>query len=182
MLAERIGSAELAEMSAHGASRATTLRGSDLPRLSEIVARGPGVPEQPLDAEIAFRKGPEAGPVVHIRVHGELQLTCQRCFAPVGWPLDVDVALTAVASEDEAGELADPFDSIVLDEDGGLPLRAAVEDEILAALPLAPVHAERAVCAGGAAAAVQPAAVAAVDVNRPFAGLDALLGRRGRES
>ena len=61
----------------------------------------------------------------------------------------MEVALTAVTSEARADELADPFDSVLLDDDGGLPLRVAVEDEILAALPLAPRHDESGGLPGG---------------------------------
>jgi uncharacterized protein len=174
MLAERIGSAQLAEMSAQGASLATPLRRADLPRVSEVMARGPGVQDQqPLDATIAFRNGPEGFPIVHIRVQGMLALVCQRCLGPVSWPVEVDAVLSAVPSEPATGELADPFDSIVLEDDGSLALRAAVEDEILAALPLAPVHADRAACGAPAAPEEAPGA----QVHRPFAGLDTLLGQ-----
>lgn len=168
-------------MSAQGASLVTTLRAGQLPRLCEAVARGPQVQDRPLDAEIAFGKGVEARPVVQIRVHGVLQLVCQRCLAPVGWPVDVDVALTAVASEAQAAELADPFDSILLDEEGGLLLRTAVEDEILAALPLVPRHAEEAVCGKPGFGADDSAGAAVTTVNRPFAGLEMLMGRHGSD-
>jgi uncharacterized protein len=174
MLAERIGSAQLAEMSAQGASLAATLRRVDLPRLADLLAQGPDVRDQPLVVEIDFRNGPEALPLVRIRARGELALVCQRCFGPVTWPLEVDVMLTAVSSEMAAEALADPFDSVVLDAEGALPLRAAVEDEVLAALPLAPVH-DRADC-GVPGADDEPAK----RVHRPFAGLDALLGGRER--
>jgi uncharacterized protein len=175
MLAERIGSAQLAEMSAQGASLAATLRRTDLPRLAEILAQGSEDRDRPLAVEIELRNGPERLPIVRIRVRGELALVCQRCFGPVVWPLDVDVMLTAVPSETAADVLADPFDSVVLDAEGALPLRATVEDEILAALPLAPVHADRAACGVGGADG-EPAK----RVHRPFAGLDALLGGRER--
>ena len=165
-------------MSVQGASLAITLRAGELPRLYEAVARGPGVQDRPLDVEIAFWKGAEALPVVQIRVHGVLHLTCQRCLATVSWPLDVDVALTAVASEAQAEELADPFDSILLDEEGGLPLRAVVEDEVLAALPLAPLHADAAACGRPGVEAGESAGAAITTVNRPFAGLETLMGRR----
>ena len=124
--------------------------------------------------------GPESFPVVQVQVMGTIDLTCQRCLAPVSWPLDLDVALTAVASDELAGELADPFDSVVLDEEGGLALRAAVEDEILAALPLAPLHGD------GVACRTAGPELPAADENpprkstTPFADLGRLMRQDGR--
>lgn len=178
MLAERIGASQLAEMSAQGVSLESTLRPRDLPRLREVVADGPGLDEESLLARVGLGIGPEAHPVVRIEVQGTLQLVCQRCLAPVAWPLDLRVALTAVGSESLAEELADPFDSVLLDEEGGLPLRAAVEDEVLAALPISPRHESTADCE---AAGARPGALtepAPAQVSRPFAELATLLGRQ----
>lgn len=173
MLAERIGAAELAELSAQGASLGGELDRADLPRIAELIARDAGAGGQPLQAEIGFRKGPQALPVLRIRVRGVLPLVCQRCLQPVSWPLDVDVTLTAVASEEEGGALEDPFDSVLLEPGGALALRAAVEDEILAVLPLSPRHAEGEPC-GAAPGTGEPAVSRPI---RPFAGLGALLGK-----
>lgn len=175
MLAERIAASPLAEMSAQGACIADALSPGDLPRLSRLVAAdGAGA----LEARIGFRVGVESLPLVHLEVRGNLLLTCQRCLAPMQFPVDIDVTLTAVASDAATADLASPFDSVVLDEEGGLALRAMVEDEILSVLPLAPLHAAPAGCAGGAAQgdAARPG------VNRPFAALAGLMGKGGDRS
>lgn len=172
MLAERIAASPLAEMSAQGACIADALRPRELPRLSRLVAAdGAGA----LEVRIGFHVGVESLPLVHLVVRGDLLLTCQRCLAPLQFPVDIDVTLTAVESDAATADLASPFDSVVLDEEGGLALRAMVEDEILAALPLAPLHAAPAACAGGTAQgdAARP------EVNRPFAALAGLMGRGG---
>ena len=181
MLAERIGSSQFAEMSAQGASVVSSLRPTELPRLREVIARRPDVPDEPLEVSVGFAMGPESFPVVQLRVTGTIYLTCQRCLAPVSWPLDLDVALTAVASDEMADELADPFDSVVLDKEGGLALRAAVEDEILAALPLAALHGDGAGCGSA-----RPEIEASDEnpqrkVNMPFADLGTLMRRDGRD-
>jgi len=178
MLAERIGSSQLAEMSAQGASVATTLHPATLPRLAAIVAGDQVQPDGALDVGVEFGMGPESFPIVRVRVSGAIGLICQRCMAPVSWPLDLKVALTAVPSDSQADELADPFDSVVLDEEGGLRLRTAVEDEILAALPLVPLHHDGVDCAMTVRRSGDPA-VPAGTVNRPFAGLAALMRRHG---
>jgi uncharacterized protein len=175
MLAERISAAQLAELSAQGARLSGSLRPADLPRLARVVASN--VAGEPVAVAVGFEVGPEALPVARIQAQGTLNLVCQRCLRPVRWPLDVDVSLTAVADDAQAAELADPFDSILLEE-GDLLVRGAVEDEILAVLPLSPVHADPADCGisrddatGDGQETSRP--------NRPFAALADLMGRRG---
>jgi uncharacterized protein len=180
MLVERIGSSQFAEMSAQGASVAGSLRPAELPRLRAVIARPLGGPDEPLEVSAGFALGPESYPVVQLRVSGTIYLTCQRCLAPVNWPLDLDVALTAVASDEMADELADPFDSVLLDEEGGLALRAVVEDEILAALPLAPLHGDGAGCRSTRPELAGPDENPQRKVNMPFADLGTLMRRDDR--
>lgn len=180
MLAERIAACQLAEMTAQGSRIECHLRSDELPRLAPLVAAGsPGS----LDAKIAFGLGAEALPVLRIEVHGRLDLVCQRCLGAVAWPVEIDVSLTAVGDDDAAGTLSSPFDSIVLDAEGALALRAVVEDEILSALPLSPLHASAELCARfageGSGDDVSPGIPQRA--NRPFAGLADLLQRDGRK-
>jgi uncharacterized protein len=148
-----------------------------MPRLAGLLAKD-GAADQLL-VEAQFGQGPEGYPQVRLRISGTLGLVCQRCLKRVDWPLAIDVSLTIVASEAETANLADPFDSLLLDADGELALLTAVEDEVLSALPLAPLHGEGTQCRPGTGADGGPKAEPA---NRPFAGLDELLGRgeRGR--
>lgn len=106
---------------------------------------------------------------------------CQRCLAPVGWPLEIDVALTIVATDAETGELASPFDSIVLGAEGDLLLRSVVEDEIVAILPLSPLHASEAECQAGVRLAEPHTDARPRQTNRPFADLATLLSRQDRD-
>lgn len=171
MLAERIGPSQLAELSAQGARLTSRVRPGELPRLAAVAAatgRGGG-----LDIEVALRKGPESFPIVDIQVRGSVPLTCQRCLRPVDCPVDLRVSLAAVPDEAAMDDLADPFDSVLLDADGSLRLRDAVEDEILATLPLAPLHADAADCGELPTAQAQ---APGPQMQRPFAGLARLMG------
>src|SRR3546814_4255435 len=70
-------------------------------------------------------------------VNGELALSCQRCDARIAWPLQIDIDLRLVETEEEEQAVlheADPY----LVQDDRLPLREIVEDEILLALPMLP--------------------------------------------
>jgi len=174
MLAERIAPTQLAEMSAQGAVLAARLRPHDLPRLAGLLAKG--VPAgQFLDVRVKASAGPTSGVLLDIGVRGVVQLVCQRCFGAVDWQIDANALLTAVADEAAAGDLADPFDIVLLEPDGSLRLRDAVEDEILAALPLAPRHDDSTAC--GIAAGAAPGN--GTQVNKPFAGLRAMIGSTG---
>lgn len=175
MLPERIGSAQLAEMAAQGASRVARVRADALPRLAGLLARDGASDKLLLEAE--FAQGPEGYPQVRLRISGTLGLVCQRCLKRIDWPLAIDVSLTIVANEAETANLADPFDSVLLDAEGELGLVVAAEDEVLAALPLAPVHDEGVPCRAESVATV---ARQGEPANRPFAGLDELMGRGGR--
>jgi len=74
------------------------------------------------------------------RLQAQLALTCQRCLEAVMVPVDVDVDLLLVRSEEDADALADDADFLVLDAEGQLALADALEDELLLALPLVPLH------------------------------------------
>lgn len=118
-------------------------------------------------------------------VSGQLGLVCQRCLGELRWTVPVTFELMVVANETDLLEPIDPFDVIVAGA-GGLDLRTVVEDELLAALPLAPMHAAGEQCfadvirtrpAAGSGASVQKGSGASSGCghNRPFAGLSALL-------
>jgi uncharacterized protein len=172
MLAHHIPAARLAELVTQEASLAVDVRCADLPRLAEIAARGAAVSELPVRVRVRFRAGAEGFPLVCIEAQGAISLVCQRCLAPVDYPLDIRANLTAIADEPRTAELASPFDSILLDTDGGLPLMAVVEDEIISALPLAPRHLRAADCRSDVVK--RDVWAPGESVSRPFAGLAGL--------
>ncbi|GMW05529.1 MAG: YceD family protein [Gammaproteobacteria bacterium] len=171
MLPDLVAAPRLAEMAAQGEGLSGTLRVDELPRLSALVAHEPAASTLPLQFAVGFRAGAQRRPVVHVEVHGVLSLICQRCLMPVSWRLDSDVTLTAIDDDASAADLASPFDSVVLDENGALPLRSAVEDEILAVLPLAPLHADPAACREATTSAGDGSAGTEARTIRPFANL-----------
>ncbi|HET8731977.1 MAG TPA: YceD family protein [Moraxellaceae bacterium] len=78
--------------------------------------------------------------VVEGRLATAVKLTCQRCLEPVVTPLEADVHLWLLRSEEQADRLPDDADYLVLDDEGGIDLAAALEDELILALPLVPAH------------------------------------------
>jgi len=173
MRLERIPSARLAELAASRACLEGDIHPAALPRVAALLA---GDAEGRLALRLRFEDGPESRRVISLHLGGMLQLVCQRCLGPVPWPVEIEARLTAVPDEAAAEALAEPFDSVLLDADGALRVHEMVEDEVLAAMPLAPLHDGQGECRPGHGRVPGQAAghEAAGETTRPFAGLRAL--------
>ncbi|WP_028079317.1 YceD family protein [Solimonas soli] len=116
-------------------------------------------------------------------IGGTLTLRCLRCEQAYAWPVDVQVDLRLVDSEEEEQAVlheADPY----LVQDDQLLLREIVEDELLLALPMLPrcETCENIVRAGAVEASPETQASTEGDARgkeNPFA---ALKGRLGKQS
>ncbi len=154
-----------AEFAAAGAAQQGVLPLSGFPRLRDMLVSDAG--------EVAYAvKGvrDERGrPSLRVRVHGTLQLRCQRCLEALPYAVNADELLVLAASQAEID--AAPVDVQAPDRvvaAAEMPLRDLVEDELILAVPYAPRHAS---CAGRPMEGEQ--------VNtKPFAGLRGLI--RGR--
>ncbi len=178
MVAGCIGSAELADLVARGATLGLKLPVSSLERLAALApsATDTGTGQtttEDLSASCTFQLGSEGYPQLHLVVTGVVPLTCQRCLDLLEFPVSLDVLLTMIRSDDEAASLSAPFETTLL-VDGELLPAQIIEDEVLAALPLAPMHSETAACGR-----VEQAKSG--EMYRPLAGLADLLGRSDRQ-
>ena len=83
-----------------------------------------------------------AAPGLRCEVQGDLKILCQRCLEPMDYRLQIDNALMLVHHEPEESAEANPEapDYITVQRD--LQVEALLEEEILLALPMAPLHAE----------------------------------------
>lgn len=189
MTARRIGSVELEDLVARQAQLDFRFPAASLPRLASLAAavdEPAKLPLAELHAMLAFQPGAEGYPQLHLIVGGSVVVTCQRCLKALVWPVDMDLRLTVVHTDREAEALADPFDTLLLTDDGLVP-DEVVEDEVLAALPLAPRHAEGQICEAPAGwdadglLSVSGEAAADAPTRRPLAGLAALLGRNDEQ-
>ena len=121
---------------------------------------------------------------LHLTAQTHLPQTCQRCLGEVLLPLEVERSYRFVADEAAAEAQDDESEEDVLAISREFNLLALIEDELLMALPLVPMHD---VCP------VQPKMVAAdadfegdgeavgAGKPNPFAVLAALKGKVGRE-
>jgi uncharacterized protein len=79
---------------------------------------------------------------LHLTARTRLWRDCQRCLQPVALDLDVARALRFVGDEATAEALDAESEDDVLAMPRRLDLHDLVEDELLLALPLVPLHAE----------------------------------------
>ncbi|WP_295390282.1 YceD family protein [uncultured Thiodictyon sp.] len=161
-----------------GAAFAGSATLAQLPRLAAAVVGADGSAHYTL----AFERDEARQAVAMGRVAMDLRLRCERCMGEVGLSLDLPIALAlvrAVSQTDTLGldrlpEVADQYDPLPVGEAPINPLDL-IEDELLLALPLAPIHE-----VGECQAALPPdstdsAQAGAVDEKKnPFAVLAAL--------
>lgn len=124
-------------LAGRGAVLSGALAVAEMPRLAALLAG----PASEVAAELRFSRGAKGRSIVTGHLSGRLDLRCQRCLEPMPHDLDVDFEAILVESEtDEAAVLEQGEPLLVVER--SLSLVEMVEDEILLALPLAPLHGE----------------------------------------
>ena len=107
---------------------------SSLKRLSGSLLSDAGE----LEAELKFdRDGPVPFIVGHIKA--QLQLKCQRCMQAMSYPVDINFKIGMVQNEAQMEKLADEYEPYLLETDNN-HLPDMLEEELLLALPLVPMH------------------------------------------
>jgi uncharacterized protein len=84
--------------------------------------------------------GPEADVWLHLTASTTLPLICQRCLTPVETPLEVDQWYRFVGTEEIAMAEDDDCEEDLLVMEPQFDLLAVLEDELLMALPVVPMH------------------------------------------
>lgn len=98
--------------------------------------------------------------VIQGKASCEVSVSCERCGNAMAVALDCDFAYTPVKPDDDAALelIPERYDVIEKDEHGEINLRQLVEDELILALPLFPMH-DEAVCT------VNPASMSFGDIG-----------------
>ena len=113
------------------------VRLDELPRLADLLASNEGM----LSVLLEGSRDAEGKSWLQVSIAGEPVLCCQRCLGGVKFPLDIRSRLQLLAPGEEwpDDDLADDSaDSIEADQE--LSVLSLIEDEILLALPIAPMH------------------------------------------
>ena len=102
--------------------------------------------EQSSSIEVDFelnrtRRVIEAEPSIRVT----LQLQCQRCMDSMQWQAELTNKIRLVMDEEAVAE-DEQQDTFLMQEDGLLDVYALVEDEIILALPIAPLHQADSAC------------------------------------
>jgi uncharacterized protein len=118
---------------------------AELPRFAEA-----GAPEAPLRdwapvhwqlrGEQRAVQGGAAEVWLHLSLQAEVRPTCQRCLQPVALPVSLDRWFRFVSDEAQAAALDADSEEDVLVWSRAFDAREWMEDELLLALPIVPLH------------------------------------------
>ncbi len=110
---------------------------ADMARLAPSLAADGGE----VEARLACNRDAAGQAFVAGHVAARLPLVCQRCLEPVAVDVEADFRLALVESESEIARLGEEYEPLMVEGRSVRPLDI-VEDELILALPLAPMHAE----------------------------------------
>jgi uncharacterized protein len=142
-----------------------------LARLASMLVEADGEAE----AELGFSMDGRSIPVVRGRVSAAVALTCQRCLEPMEQALTTEFVLGVVASEAQAERLPEEYEPLLVSGDR-VATADLLEDELILAVPIVPMH-EPQRCTATKAVAAQAEPTPAADgreAAHPFAVLDDL--------
>lgn len=147
-------------------------------RLKDSLAKSEGT------ARVEFRfhdadDGESRFPALDGSVEARPWLVCQRCLNPFEWRLESAFRVAFVAAEEQSAQVPGEYDA-VLAPHGRASLHELVEDELLLALPLVPMHERIEECRaspGPSSPEDAPDEAAHEGTTRPFAQLRDLLDR-----
>jgi uncharacterized protein len=105
-------------------------------RLSKLVEVSGHTPMFPLSLD--FSRLDNGQRVITGHISGGVSMICQRCLEPVKVILDCDISLGLVEDDAEAELLPDKLDPLITGE--ATHLYELLEDELLLAMPIVPLH------------------------------------------
>jgi len=149
---------------------------AELPRLRSQLTSVEGV----VRGRVHFTR--ESGLVVAaLTVSGAATLACQRCLQPMTEPVDSSVRVALITTEADASRVPEHLEP-VLASGGRITVGELVEEELLLALPIVPLHVQASDCAvpvGAPVVSGVPSESGAPEqtTQKPFAQLDKLLKR-----
>lgn len=150
---------------------------AEFPRLRPQLAQA----EDSASGRVCF-ESVQGTPVAELTVSARVMLTCQRCLAAVEYWVESNGRVAMVADGVEAERAPGGLETILAPE-RRISVRDLVEEELLLALPLAPLH-ENPRCASAELSQPVDASAAesrgAEDRQRPFERLGELMKRRTR--
>lgn len=96
-------------------------------------------PAGDVQVDLAFRRDEGGVSAMHGRYQVDVAMVCQRCLNQVVLTLDAQCDVGFVRNDEAAKNLPRDYEPVIVDEEG-LDLHALIEDELLLALPVVPMH------------------------------------------
>jgi uncharacterized protein len=115
-------------------------------------------------------------PIAQLDIEGVAELVCQRCLAPMRWPVQSSSRVALIPSEQQADRVPDDLEPVLAEGDR-LRLRDLVEEELLLSLPIVPLHADPKDCGAGVKRVLDEKRAATPTTQKPFERLGELLKR-----
>ena len=144
---------------------------AELPRLRSQIASVEGL----VRGRVHFTR--ESGFVVAgLSMSGAATMACQRCLGPMTEPVNNTVRMALITAEADAGRVPEHLEP-VLAAGGRVAIGELVEEELLLALPIVPLHAEASDCVVPEDAPAVKVEAPEPTTQKPFAQLDQLLKR-----
>ena len=144
---------------------------AELPRLRSQIASVEGL----VRGRVHFTR--ESGFVVaDLSMSGAATMACQRCLEALTEPVNNTVRMALITAEADAGRVPEHLEP-VLAAGGRVTIGELVEEELLLALPIVPLHAEASDCVASEEAPAVKAESPEPTTQKPFAQLDKLFKR-----
>lgn len=89
--------------------------------------------------ELRFDSGELGVPYLEIRAQAELPLLCQRSLQCFGLPVRIEQRLGLVSREEQEAGLPEGYEMLMPEADGTIHPLDLIEDELILAIPVAPV-------------------------------------------
>lgn len=126
------------------------LRLSEVPRLGEWFDALGALPQKYHDDEVlrytlSGSSDHSGKQFLNLDINFSMDLVCQRCLQPMQktLALNYDYLITAMTEEELLGAEEDPEEEMdVVTQDKAMDVRAMIVDEVIAAIPYAPMHEE----------------------------------------
>ncbi|BDM64607.1 hypothetical protein NFHSH190041_20590 [Shewanella sp. NFH-SH190041] len=144
--------------------------GKQLKRLNELCAGDCS------DVTVSLECGVDLQGIVYLKGKAvtELTLTCQRCMTLLTTEVTVDFCFSPCRTPAEIDELPDAYDPIECNEIGEIRLHQLIEDELIIAVPLIPMHEDSKCSQGSKDIVVGEIEPAQEERPNPFAVLEKL--------
>lgn len=132
------------EFARRGMSLEGRLEVSSLSRLVDMLFSDKGY----LDYSLSGFVSKQGKPRINLRVGGDLVLECQRCLEQMPFRVEIESILELVNDDEAFVPVEEEEDSIdLIPADSAMDVVALVEEEVMLALPVAPMH-DGAACRG----------------------------------